>query len=143
MGFRLKNVQISVIIVTNDNIFASKERKIIMKKNMTWMGILVLLIFGLTIFTGCAEKKSVVTKDTPQEQAPAQTAPKTPESSKPNDTANLNTINQSDTAREQPIKTADKTALADILFMISILILTAPSSVLMPVKFSRSMPISF
>jgi peptidoglycan-associated lipoprotein len=58
-------------------------------------------------------KKSVVTKDTPQATAPAQTAPKTPESSKPNDTADLNTINKSDTAREQPIKMADKAALAD------------------------------
>jgi peptidoglycan-associated lipoprotein len=84
-----------------------------MKKNMTWMGIFVLLTFGLAIFIGCAEKKSVVTKDTPQATAPAQTAPKTPESSKPNDTADLNTINKSDTAREQPIKMADKAALAD------------------------------
>ena len=27
-----------------------------MKKNLTFIGIFVVLIFGLTIFTGCAEK---------------------------------------------------------------------------------------
>jgi len=82
-----------------------------MKRNLTWMGIFVLLTFGLTFFTGCAEKKSVVTNDTIKTTAPAQTAPQTTETSKPNDAANLNTINQNDTAREQPAK-VEKTATA-------------------------------
>jgi peptidoglycan-associated lipoprotein len=84
-----------------------------MKKNLTWMGIFVLLTFGLTIFIGCAEKKSVVTKDSTQAIAPVQIAPQTTETPKPNDSANPNTINQNDTAREQPAKTVDKTAMAD------------------------------
>ena len=44
-----------------------------MKKNLTWMGIFVLLAFGLTIFTGCAEKKATVESEPPkvQETAPA------------------------------------------------------------------------
>ena len=48
-----------------------------MKKNLTWMGILVMFIFGLTLFTGCAEKKAVVESDATQakEAAPAQQAP--------------------------------------------------------------------
>ena len=83
-----------------------------MKRNLTWMGIFVLLTFGLTFFTGCAEKKSVVTNDTIKTTAPAQTAPQTTETSKPNDAANLNTINQNDTAREQPAK-VEKTATAE------------------------------
>ena len=83
-----------------------------MKRNLTWMGIFVLLTFGLTFFTGCAEKKSVVTNDTIKTTAPAQTTPQTTETSKPNDAANLNTINQNDTAREQPAK-VEKTATAE------------------------------
>jgi peptidoglycan-associated lipoprotein len=83
-----------------------------MKKNLTWMGIFVLLTFGLTIFIGCAEKKSVVTKDSTQAIAPVQIAPQTTETPKPNDSANPNTINQNDTAREQPARTVDKTARA-------------------------------
>jgi peptidoglycan-associated lipoprotein len=84
-----------------------------MKKNLTWMGIFVLLTFGLTIFIGCAEKKSVITKDSTQAIAPVQTAPQTTETPKPNDSANPNTINQNDTTREQPARTVDKTAMAD------------------------------
>jgi peptidoglycan-associated lipoprotein len=84
-----------------------------MKKNLTWMGIFVLLTFGLTIFIGCAEKKSLVTKDSTQTTAPAQTAPQKAETSKPNDSANLDTINQKDIIKEQPDKKADKIALAE------------------------------
>ena len=69
-----------------------------MKKNLTWMGIFVLLTFGLTIFTGCAENKSVVTKDTTQETAPAQKT----KTSKPSDATN--TINQKDDTREQSVR---------------------------------------
>ena len=45
-----------------------------MKKNLTWMVIFVLFTFGMTIFTGCAEKKSVVKSDTTQVQETAPTS---------------------------------------------------------------------
>ena len=61
-----------------------------MKKNLTFVGIFVVLIFGLTIFTGCAEKKSVVTNSAAQDQevAPAQKAAQTTDTSKLSDTIN-------------------------------------------------------
>ena len=73
-----------------------------MKKNLTFVGIFVVLIFGLTIFTGCAEKKSVVTNSAAQEQevAPAQKAAQTTDTSKLSDTINPNdSTNQNDTIR--------------------------------------------
>ena len=73
-----------------------------MKKNLTYIGIFVVLIFGLTIFTGCAEKKSVVTNSATQEQevAPAQKAAQTTDTSKLSDTINPNdSTNQNDTIR--------------------------------------------
>ncbi len=51
-----------------------------MKKNITLIGIFIVVLFGLTIFTGCAEKKAVVAEGTAQEQAaPAQSAATTQE----------------------------------------------------------------
>jgi peptidoglycan-associated lipoprotein len=84
-----------------------------MKKNLTWIVIFFLLTFGLTIFIGCAEKKSLVTKDSTQTTAPVQTAPPKTEIPKPNDNDNLNNINQNDTAREKTTRIVDQTALAD------------------------------
>ena len=75
-----------------------------MKKNLTFVGIFVVLIFGLTIFTGCAEKKSVVTNSAAQEQevAPAQKAAQTTDASKLSNTINPNdSTNQNDTTRGQ------------------------------------------
>ena len=75
-----------------------------MKKNLTFVGIFVVLIFGLTIFTGCAEKKSVVTNSVAQEQevAPAQKAAQTTDASKLSNTINPNdSTNQNDTTRGQ------------------------------------------
>jgi len=74
-----------------------------MKKNLTFIGIFVVLIFGLTIFSGCAEKKSVVTSNAAQEQdaASAQKAAKTTETSNlsnatnPNDVTSTNNSAQS------------------------------------------------
>jgi len=65
-----------------------------MKKNLTLIGIFVVLIFGLIIFTGCAEKKSVVTNSAAQEQevAPSPIPPPAPETAKqtsPTETANI------------------------------------------------------
>jgi len=43
-----------------------------MRKNLTLIGFVVLIAFGMTIFTGCADKKTVVKDETIQEQmAPA------------------------------------------------------------------------
>jgi peptidoglycan-associated lipoprotein len=39
-----------------------------MKKNLILIGIFAVLVFGLAIFTGCAEKKKVVTDGSAQEQ---------------------------------------------------------------------------
>lgn len=75
-----------------------------MKKNLTFVGIFVVLIFGLTIFTGCAEKKSVVTNSAAQEQevAPAQKAAQPTDASKLSNTINPNdSTNQNDTTRGQ------------------------------------------
>jgi peptidoglycan-associated lipoprotein len=71
-----------------------KGGTIIMKKNLTFIGIFVVLIFGLTIFSGCAEKKSVVTSNSAQEQdaASAQTAAKTTETSNLSNATNPNDV---------------------------------------------------
>ena len=46
-----------------------------MKKNIILLGIFIVVVFALTIFTGCAEKKAVVSEGTAQEEAaPAQSA---------------------------------------------------------------------
>jgi peptidoglycan-associated lipoprotein len=52
-----------------------------MKKNLILIGIFAVLVFGLAIFTGCAEKKTVVTDGSAQEQkvAAEQTADTTKE----------------------------------------------------------------
>ena len=74
-----------------------------MKKNLTFIGIFVVLIFGLTIFIGCAEKKSVVTNSVAQEKevSPAQTAAQTTNASRLSDTANPNnTINPNDSTNQ-------------------------------------------
>ncbi|HPK52941.1 MAG TPA: peptidoglycan-associated lipoprotein Pal [Smithellaceae bacterium] len=47
-----------------------------MKKNFTWIGILIALVFGLTMFAGCAEKKAVVKEGASQEQLAADQAAK-------------------------------------------------------------------
>jgi peptidoglycan-associated lipoprotein len=39
-----------------------------MKKNLTWIGIIIVLVFGLSMFVGCAEKKAVVKEGASQDQ---------------------------------------------------------------------------
>ena len=39
-----------------------------MKKNLTWIGIFIVLVFGLSMFAGCAEKKAVVKEGASQDQ---------------------------------------------------------------------------
>ncbi len=71
-----------------------------MKKNIILIGMFIVVVFALTIFTGCAEKKAVVTEGTSQEQAaPAQSVATTPEQS----------------AKVEPAVTAE-TAIKDIFF---------------------------
>lgn len=86
-----------------------------MKKNLTLTGIFIVLIFGLTIFTGCAEKKSVVTNNATQEKevATAQTAATTTDASNPSNTINPNdATNQNYTARKQSTR-EETTATAE------------------------------
>jgi len=47
-----------------------------MKKNLTWIGIFIVLVFGLSMFAGCAEKKAVVKEGASQEQIAADQAAK-------------------------------------------------------------------
>jgi peptidoglycan-associated lipoprotein len=88
---------------------------IIMKKNLTGMAIFVLLIFGMTIFTGCADKKSVVKSDTPQMQ---ETAP-TPT---PQDTATKDSSTESSKIKDSAVEQSSlmgptaKSPLSDINF---------------------------
>jgi peptidoglycan-associated lipoprotein len=39
-----------------------------MKRNLTWIGLLVVLVFSLSMFAGCAEKKAVVKEGSAQDQ---------------------------------------------------------------------------
>jgi peptidoglycan-associated lipoprotein len=39
-----------------------------MKKNLTWIGLIIVLAFSLSMFAGCAEKKSVVKEGAAQDQ---------------------------------------------------------------------------
>jgi peptidoglycan-associated lipoprotein len=71
-----------------------------MKKNIILVGMFIVVVFALTIFTGCAETKAVVAEGTAQEQAtPAQSAATTKEQS----------------AKVEPAATAE-TAVKDIFF---------------------------
>jgi len=75
-----------------------------MKNNLTLMGISVVLIFSLIIFTGCAGKKSVVTSDNAQQQvtAPAQTPAQTTDAANQNNNvASSDTTNKKDSVKEQ------------------------------------------
>ncbi|MFA5195824.1 MAG: peptidoglycan-associated lipoprotein Pal [Bacteroidales bacterium] len=94
-----------------------------MKKLLTLIGIFVVLIFGLTIFTGCAEKKSVVTSGSAQEQqvAPAPTPAQIPtDTTKQSDrtTAPTGTTNIQEPANEQSslMEATAKSPISDINF---------------------------
>jgi len=94
-----------------------------MKKILTLIGIFVVLIFGLTIFTGCAEKKSIVTSGSAQEQqvAPAPTPSQIPtDTTKQSDStaAPTGTTNIKETANEQSslMEATAKSPISDINF---------------------------
>jgi peptidoglycan-associated lipoprotein len=92
-----------------------------MKNKMTFIGMITVIIFSLTLFTGCAAKKSVVADDNAQTQstAPAQTPAQT------TDTANQNkiaappeTTSMQETGRDQSslIEATTKSPVSDINF---------------------------
>ena len=93
-----------------------------MKKILTLIGIFIVLIFGLTIFTGCAEKKSVVTSGATQAQqvAPAQTPTQPTDTTKQSNTiaAPTDTTNIKETANEQSslMEATAKSPISDINF---------------------------
>ena len=111
-----------------------------MKNNLTLIGIFVVLIFGLIIFTGCAEKKSVVTSELRRNRncACANTAQTT-------ETRNNNMPQPIPPIKRHPLMNSRHLwkQQQNLLSVISTLILTVPSSVPMPVKFLRSMPIIY
>ena len=75
-----------------------------MKNNLTLTGIFVVIIFSLIIFTGCAEKKSVVTSSNAQEQvtAPVQTPVQTTDNTNQNNNiAPTDTTNTKSSVHEQ------------------------------------------
>jgi peptidoglycan-associated lipoprotein len=55
-------------LLRNTKIIHFFTKGYLMKKNLIFMGILVVLIFSLTIFTGCAKKKSLVTSTSPAQE---------------------------------------------------------------------------
>ncbi|MGA3279778.1 MAG: peptidoglycan-associated lipoprotein Pal [Smithella sp.] len=75
-----------------------------MKNNLTLTGIFVVMIFSLIIFTGCAEKKSVITSSNAQEQvtAPVQTPVQTTDNTNQNNNiAPTDTANKKGSVHEQ------------------------------------------
>ena len=93
-----------------------------MKKSLTLIGIFVALIFGLTIFTGCAEKKSVITSGSAQEQqvAPTQIPAQKTDTTKQSNVvvAPTDTTNIKETANEQSslLEATAKSPISDINF---------------------------
>ena len=86
-----------------------------MKKNLTWLVILVLFTFGMTIFTGCAEKNSVVKSDTTQVQ---ETAPTTipQENAKKDPSAEAAKIKDSAIEQSSLMGATAKSPVSDINF---------------------------
>ena len=89
-----------------------------MKKNLTWMAIFVLFTFGLTIFTGCAEKKSVVKSDTTQvqETAPAPIPQSASETAKKASPAETTKIKESAVEQSSLMGATAKSPVSDINF---------------------------
>ena len=80
-----------------------------MRKNMIVIGFLVLIAFGMTIFTGCAEKKTVVKDEALQEQRAkaAQTAQQDNEAARQvKEQADRERALREQAAREQAAKAA-------------------------------------
>lgn len=69
-----------------------------MKRNITWIGIFIVFVFGLTIFSGCSETKTTVKEGSSQEQQ-----------------ASAATSGQEQSTKMEPAATAEATIL-DITF---------------------------
>jgi len=89
-----------------------------MKKNLTWMAIFILFTFGMTIFTGCGEKKSVVKSDTTQmqETAPATIPQSASETAKKDSSAEAAKIKNEATEQSSLMGATAKSPLSDINF---------------------------
>jgi peptidoglycan-associated lipoprotein len=89
-----------------------------MKKNLTWMAIFVLFTFGMTIFTGCAEKKSVVKSDTTQvqETAPTSIPQSASETAKKASSAEAAKIKESTVEQSSLMGATAKSPVSDINF---------------------------
>jgi peptidoglycan-associated lipoprotein len=75
-----------------------------MKKNFTWIGIFIVFVFGLTIFSGCSENKTVVKDGSAREQQASSTQ-----------SAATTTTNQEQSAKVEAAATAEAT-IKDITF---------------------------
>jgi peptidoglycan-associated lipoprotein len=82
-----------------------------MKRNITWIGICIVFVFSLTIFTGCAEKKATVKEGATQEQQ-ATTAQSTTTVTQP---AAKATTDKEQTAKVQAASTTEA-SIGDIYF---------------------------
>ncbi len=94
-----------------------------MKKNLTFIGILIVLIISLTIFSGCSEKKSIVKSDeTKVQETVSAPAPAPAETTEPatqdNVSQPIETTNLKDTANEQSslMEATAKSPISDINF---------------------------
>jgi peptidoglycan-associated lipoprotein len=89
-----------------------------MKKNLTWMAIFVLFTFGMTIFTGCAEKKSVVKSDSTQmqETAPTPITQSASETAKQASSAEAAKIKESAVEQSSLMGATAKSPVSDINF---------------------------
>jgi peptidoglycan-associated lipoprotein len=74
-----------------------------MKRNFTWIGIFIVFVFGLTIFSGCSENKTVVKDGSSQEQ----------QASTAQSSATTTTTDQEQSAKAQA---AAEAGIADITF---------------------------
>ncbi|PKN17553.1 MAG: peptidoglycan-associated lipoprotein [Deltaproteobacteria bacterium HGW-Deltaproteobacteria-6] len=87
-----------------------------MKKHVTLIGLLMVFVFSLTLFSGCAEKKAVVKDEAVQEQkAVAAQAPSTVDDEaarKAKEAADLEAARKAEAARIRAAKNA--AALADL-----------------------------
>ena len=76
-----------------------------MKKHLTWIGLLMVLAFSLTLFSGCAEKKAVVKDETAlQEQKVAAAQDTAPAAAQQAATAAVTDDDAAKRAQEQAAK---------------------------------------
>jgi peptidoglycan-associated lipoprotein len=89
-----------------------------MEKKLSLMGIFIVLIFGLTIFAGCAEKKAVVKSETPQvqETVPAPILPPASETAKQPSTTETANVKEAAGEQSSLMGATAKSPIGDINF---------------------------